>query len=55
MKNKVLIIGGSGFIGSHVAEELIKKNTKLQLLTLIIQKICIGKQNLLKLLIEILV
>ena len=28
-KNKVLIIGGSGFIGSHVADELIKKKYKV--------------------------
>ena len=31
MKNKVLIIGGSGFIGSHVAEEIIKKKYKVKI------------------------
>ena len=32
MKNKVLIIGGSGFLGSHVADELIKKNFKVTII-----------------------
>ena len=32
MKNKVLIIGGSGFLGSHVADELVKKNFKVTII-----------------------
>ena len=32
MKEKILIIGGSGFIGSHVSDEFTKKNYNVTIL-----------------------
>ena len=29
---KILIFGGNGFLGSHVVDELVSKNSKLQYL-----------------------
>ena len=30
MKNKVLVLGSEGFIGSHVVEELIRQNYEVK-------------------------
>ena len=32
MIKKILVTGGSGFIGSHLVEELIKKRYKIEVL-----------------------
>ena len=32
MKEKILIIGGSGFIGSHVADEFVKNKINVTIL-----------------------
>ena len=41
----VLIIGGSGFIGSHLAEELIEKKVKR---LIIVDNLSVGKKKNLK-------
>ena len=41
----VLIIGGSGFIGSHLAEELIEKKVKR---LVIVDNLSVGKKKKLK-------